>query len=107
MDTKLATRQIRIQQWAAIIKDRQASGLKVNDYCQEHGLSHDAYYYWLRKVKEAALVQSGFVELPAASPVEAGDAISLIASANGVTLEIREGVSEELLKKAIRVIKNA
>ncbi len=107
MDTKLATRQIRIQQWAAIIKDRQASGLKVNDYCQEHGLSHDAYYYWLRKVKEAALVQSGFVELPAASPVAAGDAISLIASANGVTLEIREGVSEELLKKAIRVIKNA
>lgn len=63
MDTKLATRQIRIQQWAAIIRNCRASKLKVNDYCREHDISRDAYYYWLRKVKEAALIQNGFVEL--------------------------------------------
>lgn len=34
-------------------------------YCEQHGLSRDAYYYWLRKVKEAALKQAGFVGLPA------------------------------------------
>ena len=60
MDTKLATQQIRIQQWAAIIKDRISSGLKVDDYCRQHDISRDAYYYWLRKVKEAALTQSGY-----------------------------------------------
>ncbi len=107
MDTRLATRQLRIQHWAAIIQDRKASGLKVDDYCQDHGLSRDAYYYWLRKVKEAALVQTGFVELPATTPVAREHDVCLTASVNGITLEIREGVSEELLERAITVIKNA
>ena len=64
MNTKLATTQIRITEWAAIIKDCKSSGMKVDDYCQLHDISRDAYYYWLRKVKTAALQQAGFVELP-------------------------------------------
>lgn len=68
MKTKLATRQIRLHEWAAIIKDCKASGQKVDIYCEQHGLSRDAYYYWLRKVKEAALKQAGFVELPVLKP---------------------------------------
>lgn len=45
MNTKLATRQIRLHEWAAIIKDCKASGQKVDIYCEQHGLSRDAYYY--------------------------------------------------------------
>ena len=61
MNTKLATSRMRTAQWADIIKDCKESGLKVDDYCAQHGLSRNAYFYWLRKVKEAALTQSGFV----------------------------------------------
>ena len=68
MNTKLATRQIWSHEWAAIIKDCKASGQKVDIYCEQHGLSRDAYYYWLCKVKEAALKQAGFVELPVLRP---------------------------------------
>ena len=63
MNTKLATSRMRTGQWADIIKDCKESGLKVDDYCAQHGLSRNAYFYWLRKVKEAALTQSGFVEV--------------------------------------------
>lgn len=42
MDTKVATTQIRIQQWTEIIQDRSTSGLTVDDY-------------WLRKVKARIL----------------------------------------------------
>ena len=68
MNIKLVTRQIWSHEWAAIIKDCKASGQKVDIYCKQHGLSRDAYYYWLRKVKEAALKQAGFVELPVLKP---------------------------------------
>lgn len=61
MNTKLATSQIRLKNWATIIQDRKESGLSVNDYCSQHQLSRDAYYYWLRKIKENLLVESGFV----------------------------------------------
>ena len=57
MNTKLATSRMRTGQWADIIKDCKESGLKVDDYCAQHDLSGNAYFYWLRKVKEAALTQ--------------------------------------------------
>ena len=108
MDTRLATRQIRIQQWAAIIKDRTSSGLKVDDYCRLHDISRDAYYYWLRKVKEAALSQSGFVEInPSQLVPDTKDIPRLVADINGIRLDIREGASMDLLSQVIRVLKNA
>ena len=39
MNTKLATSRMRTGQWADIIKDCKESGLKVDDYCAQHGLS--------------------------------------------------------------------
>lgn len=69
-NTQLATKQIRLQQWTAIIRDRQQSGMKVDEYCQSHGITRDMYFYWLRKVKEAALDSSGveLVELKEPEP---------------------------------------
>ena len=64
MDTRLATNQILLSEWTRIIKDRCQSGLKVDDYCKQHQLSRHAYYYWLRKVKEAALIHNSFIILP-------------------------------------------
>ena len=58
-DIQTVTQNVRLQQWTAIIQDRQASGLKVDDYCSEHNISRNAYYYWLRKVKAAAIENSG------------------------------------------------
>ena len=46
MNTKLATSRMRTGQWADIINDCKDSGLKV-DYCAQHGLSWNAYFYWL------------------------------------------------------------
>lgn len=107
MDTKLATRQIRIQQWAAIIRNCRASKLKVNDYWREHDISRDAYYYWLRKVKEAALIQNGFVELDLSADEGKNAPAALTARIRDVSLEIQEGVSQELLEKVIWGIRNA
>ena len=55
MNTKIATKQIRLQHWAGIIKECQESGKKTKDWIVEHNITHDAYYYWLREVKRAAL----------------------------------------------------
>lgn len=38
MSTKLVTSRMRTEQWADIIKDSKESGLKVDDYCAQHGL---------------------------------------------------------------------
>lgn len=66
MDTRVAATQVRMQNWVAIIQDRNASGLTINDYCKEHGLSRNAYFYWLRRIRSTALETQGvsFAEVP-------------------------------------------
>lgn len=112
MNTKLATRQIRLNEWAAIIKDCKASGQKVDIYCEQHGLSRDAYYYWLRKVKEAALTQAGFVELPAltseqipAKTIEKGTSAfetQMIIKINEIEFCVNENSSSELISRMLK-----
>jgi transposase-like protein len=109
MNTKLATTQIRLTQWASIIKDCKASGLKVDEYCQQHGLSRDAYYYWLRKVKETTLQQAGFVELPApeTKSVPATDfATQLIIKTNDMEIGINHDTPSELIARILEVIRH-
>ena len=110
MNTKLATSQIRLKNWAAIIQDRKQSGLSVNDYCSQHQLSRDAYYYWLRKVKTAALQQVGFVELPMpeAKPVPTTDfTTQMVIKAAGNEISINNDTPTELITRVLEVIHHA
>lgn len=122
MDTHLATTQIRLQQWTGIIQDRINSGLKVDEYCEQHQLSRNAYYYWLRKVKEAALISAGsrFTELqvPAQNSVNEDSAVQrliaeqtfspqLIITYGDAVISVNENTSKELLAMVCEVIRHA
>lgn len=64
MDTRLVTQEIRLRQWAGIIQDRMNCGLTVDAYCKEKNISRHAYFYWLRKIREAAISPGrAFVEI--------------------------------------------
>lgn len=55
MNIRTAKRQAQIQKWIPIIQKCNQSGLRVIDFCAQEGITKDSYYYWLRKVREAAL----------------------------------------------------
>ena len=54
MDTQLVAQQYRLQKWAKLIAERSARGLTIQAFCQEHGISRNAYFYWLKRVRTAA-----------------------------------------------------
>ena len=84
--------------------------MKVDDYCQLHAISRDAYYYWLRKVKTAALQQAGFVELPMPkskpAPIHDFTAQMIIKSA-GNEISINNDTPTELIARVLEVIRHA
>lgn len=41
----------RLEQWARIISECQASGESNRRFCQNRGISEKTYYYWLRKLR--------------------------------------------------------
>jgi transposase-like protein len=46
--------EYRLQNWTQIIRERQESGLTNKEFCTQRGIPEKKYYYWLRKVREAA-----------------------------------------------------
>ena len=48
----------RMEQWREIIQECQKSGLSNKAYCQQQGISEKTYYYWLRKLRTAAVEQA-------------------------------------------------
>ena len=59
MNARAATREYRLAQWAQIMQERVESGLKVYEFCESRGIGKDAYYYWLRKLRETACERAG------------------------------------------------
>ena len=45
-------KELRLAQWAGIIKEQKQSGLTVKDWCRQSGITKDAYYYWQQKLRK-------------------------------------------------------
>lgn len=54
MNAKQIKHNLKIAEWTRLIQERQASGLTVESWCEKTGTSRDQYYYWLRRVRNAA-----------------------------------------------------
>ena len=56
MADMLAVRnELRLQNWTEVVRSKQESGLTNREFCAQQGISEKTYYYWLRKVRAAAL----------------------------------------------------
>ena len=117
-ETHLAARQFRLQQWTAMVQEcnSRPAGMRITEWCREHGITKDAYYYRLNCVRKACLdtmktsipEQQTVVSVPASlleqvSPASSGIDISW----NQAVIHVHEQTSEELLTMVIRVMSHA
>ena len=126
MSPQEAKRKVSVERWKTIIQDRIDSGLMVKEYCVRNSISRDAYFYWLRIIREEALehpaqISHGFVEIslpeeeihPAAKGC-AADGIAaasdgaawLDLSVNGISVHVTDQTSTALLIKTLEVIRH-
>lgn len=108
-NTKLATKQFRLNEWAKVFRDRTESGMKIDDYCKSHGISRDAYYYWLRKVK-ASILESQDIELveikapvsatllPAAEETDKAFCAEATVNVGNISISVNKSTSKELIR---------
>lgn len=111
-EIQTVTKNIKLHQWSDIIQACKASGQRVDDYCADHEISRNAYYYWLRKVREAALEQSQSLFAEVNQP-DSDVSTSCIETSpisiclGDAVIHISEGASSHLLQIAIEAVKNA
>lgn len=63
--------QVQLDRWQKDLEDRQAAGLSIAAFCEQHGISKTTYYYRLRRVREHLCYAAGILpEKPSESSSE-------------------------------------
>ncbi len=101
MKTREIAKAYRLSQWSQALQERVATGESIKAFCQSRGVSRNTYFYWQRKLREAASSKlSNLQEAEEKSLIPRGwavctpqeSAIALeeqtVATSNSVTIEI-------------------
>ena len=114
MNTREFTKNYRASQWLEVIKDRQNSGLSVKDYCQKMDLSKTQYYYWQKKIREAAcesivgdnktsaIIPNGWAKLISTNSADETLKINIA----GCQIEVDSNTDLELLKRVCYLLRD-
>lgn len=89
---------VQMQEWIAQIQEQKASGLTVQGWCAENGISRKTFYYRLRKVREMCLDSAPAI-VPLTVPERRGD---IRIERNGTLITLPSDVSSELLMTLVR-----
>ena len=54
MNTQEIATELRLSHWAGIMRERAESGLSIKAFCKNAGFHQNVYFYWQRKLREAA-----------------------------------------------------
>ena len=104
-------REYQLREWSGMLRECKESGLTVKNWCSERGITEHAYYYRLRKLRQAAcdaLQQAQPVqlaEIPLA-PKEAEFQAQLRLTTKAGTLDIANA-GREVLDHVLRVMLHA
>ena len=46
-------KEVKLAQWAEMVRSRNESGLSVTDWCRQNGINTKTYYYQLKRIRQA------------------------------------------------------
>lgn len=118
--------QVRLNQWALEVQEclNRPKDMTVQQWCEQQGIKKAAYYWRLKRVRQACLEQTEistehFVELKAPEhhmipsaqlPVTTNDnpsTAAVIHTSGGISIEIRNGATADFMKNLMGVLANA
>ena len=56
-NTREIAKEYRLSHWAQVMQERVTSGMSVKEYCKHIGICGNTYFYWQRRLREAACGQ--------------------------------------------------
>ncbi len=108
-----------MSQWTEIIRECRSSGQTIKAWCADHGINTKSYYYWQKRVREAAceaLPSLGEnrsivpVNIPinadGSGPVGSGASSQIILRYGSVVLELRNNASATLIENTLKALQN-
>ena len=124
-----STHDVRRTNWLNIVTQCQnrPAGMSVKKWLAENDIKEKAYYYWLRKFRKesynqmqlpatATTTEVAFAEVTMPVPIVGPDSKSVnvpdisptaVIKCNGLTIELSNNISEELLSRLLQEVSHA
>ena len=117
MSSREITTQYRLSQWTQMVRERSASGKSIKEFCEDKGIKRSQYFYWQRKLREAASrellpvanasgantnVPGNWVMCETAESATKESSISIEIGRCRITADA--GVSDEQLERVCRIL---
>ncbi len=97
----LVKAEVQTEEWTARIQRCRESGMSVQSWCRENGISPKTYYYHLRKLRERLCEQ-----IPVAVAEVSGSTEPVITvRSEGIRVEIYASAPMEGIEAVIRALK--
>ena len=102
----------RDREWLTMIQEQKASGLTVEAWCHKNQISENCFYYRQKRLRDqfagsfpqfVELKPPTIPEIPETSHLENFNSTARI-TAGGVSVELSNAASEELIGRIVRVI---
>ena len=121
MKTREIATEYRLTHWAGILQERRASGKSIKEFCKTAGIRENIYYYWQRKLREAAceeltdrtkkevtscetsLVPNGWAVCKTGESVDEGK--PLVVEINGFRVHVEPDTAPDHLANVCRALK--
>lgn len=121
MDSTTLTKQVKLQQWSEIFQMRKASGLTIAEYCRENSIQPSKYYYWLKRVRQAAcdqlpapiskptnpIVSVTFEEPVSSLEINTCSTYAMRITLGSVSVEFTNDATPKLIESALQVLSHA
>lgn len=113
MDTQKITAEYRLSKWMQVIKEMKTNGQSITDFCKEKGISRNTYFYWQRKLRQAACVEflkqeepvscvpKGWMQLAHRQEIKS----TLDIEVGDFRVSVNAETDPELLKKVCRILR--
>ena len=121
------THEMRLSNWKNIVEEcsHRPHGVTVTQWLKDNGINEKVYYYWLRRVRQAAYNQmktenSTEISLPLNNnvsyaeitltnnaPAKSLSGTVAVLSTGNINIDISESASEEFLIKLMRAMRYA
>lgn len=98
--------EVRVRQWAEMIRCRNESGLSVSDWCEQNGIKPKTYYYRLKRVRQALCNETEQHDIvPVQSISKHCEDTHIRLSIGNVKVEIPDNFNADTLMRLLGVLR--
>ena len=100
-------KEVKLAQWAEMVRQRNESGLTVTDWCKQNGIKLKTYYYRLKRIRQAVYNDIEQHDIVPVKPISGTEPKSekIELSMGNVKMSLLDDFNEDALRRLLGVLR--